>query len=1122
MSTSINASQPQLRQTQTAPPQTWRTSSFLPSNPLINKYKQEISTKENMQNLKPASSIVTFVNGYPLRIGCVPGENLTVDSLSQDQKFVPFMPCNIPGRTGFTATCIPTNHIILFGGFDPRIEGQSQVISDVLDIDVNARTWSFLPVITEQPKHRYCHAAVFYDKSLYIFGGTNGLTMSNDLLVMNFGSKYIAFSTLTEPESNGSWPSARCGHSLTVFNDTALLFGGMEGSGSLSDELWELSFPKKNESIPVFRRIILKNSPPPRHGHIAFIRDGKYFIAGGYDKKGKQLNDIWTFNDSSWTQTAFFEIEPFIFHFNDNIFSVSNDGQVKKVVELEALKSLDEKFNLYISRIKDQEGPYALLSEKVTKLQSKYQKLRTINQYFQSANNNNGLSLASEYFNEGKVQNNQEKIKELRKQYNRLANNIIDDYIAQFLVSPDEPENLLDQFIRTVKNKLEAIKANSQKQIREAEIEYEISNKLVASIPNPQMCKDETYKLSMEYAQKIILLDKKKQQIESLKTQIRRADERATINQQKLNELLDNIEIIQSRNIHEDKKQERWQAKINKTLESIQKSQSVLKIMQNANNSQLPQQQVNEITQNINQLKNNYKEHSKLMLPDSSIRILKDLSGVIKILKTGQNLDSVKERIRGYIQILTKQQEVQQRILGQSPTQQNLQNQNIKQSDQTHGSLNQHRSSESIGPTVALSSSGAKTQALNVPPVMSSVVNLSNGPYKNRHSLANISPGAIAPLQKAGSEQSLLNLAQNVNSSSTESISQGVGQNINATIPVNSQSSLSQTMPAQAFKNEASLSQANQIPQLSSTIQQPPFSQPNQQPSLSQPNQQPPLSLSNQQLPLSQTNQQQQLSSTIQQPPLSLSNQQPPLFLSNQQPPLSQPNQQPPLSLSNQQPPLSQPNQQPQLSLSNQQPQLSLSNQQPPLSQQRQLPQFNQNPSISQPMQQPPNQIGQLSNPQLLSPQVLPEPNIKQQTTSHPNLLQFTPEPLNPNLPTSPVLRRPETVRSLGPGQLNQLNTTLLPPPPNAQTNLGMPSSALRQTGSPQLGQNLLAPPIIQPAHGAPFHQPNPAGHPNFPGPAPLLQPLQPIPNMQNTQQPGQQPLPLNPQPLQPFLQNKQ
>lgn len=83
---------------------------------------------------------------------------------------------------------------------------------------------------------------VAHDRFLYVFGGANDLTVSNDLHCYDLDSHVWS---IIVPAMDSQCPSGRIFHAAAVINDSMYIFGGTMESGGLqsrSGDMYKFQF----------------------------------------------------------------------------------------------------------------------------------------------------------------------------------------------------------------------------------------------------------------------------------------------------------------------------------------------------------------------------------------------------------------------------------------------------------------------------------------------------------------------------------------------------------------------------------------------------------------------------------------------------------------------------------------------------------------------------------------------------------------------------------------------------------------------------------------------------------------------------------------------------------------
>lgn len=122
------------------------------------------------------------------------------------------------------------NQILLFGGHDG-----TRHLSDTHVFDIEARIWSSLVTDGTPPIPRDSHISCVWNHSMYIFGGSSGAAMS-DLHELQLSLNSSSASKWRELKSTSpDMPGPRFCHVAVSYQDSMYIFGGYDGSERLND-----------------------------------------------------------------------------------------------------------------------------------------------------------------------------------------------------------------------------------------------------------------------------------------------------------------------------------------------------------------------------------------------------------------------------------------------------------------------------------------------------------------------------------------------------------------------------------------------------------------------------------------------------------------------------------------------------------------------------------------------------------------------------------------------------------------------------------------------------------------------------------------------------------------------
>lgn len=189
-----------------------------------------------------------------------------------------------------TLVCFKDYLIYMFGGYVSRV-GYS---NDLFEYNIEKKTWKCVEQKGIIPERRYCHSAVVYNDSMYIFGGYNGITKFSDLHKFHF-STCTWQQIITQTENNK--PFARFNHTANVYAQKMIIFGG-----SSSDScIYEYNFRLNN-----WKKIKMESKHIRRSNHAAVIYDGYLFVIGGiitkFEENRGEIVKVYLGNDEEFQE----------------------------------------------------------------------------------------------------------------------------------------------------------------------------------------------------------------------------------------------------------------------------------------------------------------------------------------------------------------------------------------------------------------------------------------------------------------------------------------------------------------------------------------------------------------------------------------------------------------------------------------------------------------------------------------------------------------------------------------------------------------------------------------------------------------------------------------------------
>ncbi|KAI9270652.1 hypothetical protein BDA99DRAFT_569950 [Phascolomyces articulosus] len=209
--------------------------------------------------------------------------NLSVNSLSSAGD-MPYPRCY--------ATFVSVGNFALLYGGEPTMP-DDKWDPHVYIYNSTNRHWTRIRMEGHVPVERSKHTAVMVDGTMYIWGGQRAGRYLNDM---------VAFNTKTYPSNpqwefitpNGDGPSARAGHASVIFENKLYIFGGTDGD-HLYNDIWAFDLNARIwMQVPAVGYI-----PVPRTDFSCAMVDGVMYIFGGHGPDGQDLGDLCAFRIKS-------------------------------------------------------------------------------------------------------------------------------------------------------------------------------------------------------------------------------------------------------------------------------------------------------------------------------------------------------------------------------------------------------------------------------------------------------------------------------------------------------------------------------------------------------------------------------------------------------------------------------------------------------------------------------------------------------------------------------------------------------------------------------------------------------------------------------------------------------
>lgn len=182
------------------------------------------------------------------------------------------LPLKIPSSKGHSLVSWGKKALLVGGKTDPSSEKLS-----VWAFDTETESWSLMEAKGNVPVTRSGHTVVRVGSHLILFGGEDSKRRKlNDLHMFELKSM-----TWLPLHCTGTSPSPRSNHVAAIYDDkTLFIFGGCSKSKTLND-LYSLDFEKM-----IWSRIKAQGSiPSPRSGSCSVLCGSKWYITGGESRK---------------------------------------------------------------------------------------------------------------------------------------------------------------------------------------------------------------------------------------------------------------------------------------------------------------------------------------------------------------------------------------------------------------------------------------------------------------------------------------------------------------------------------------------------------------------------------------------------------------------------------------------------------------------------------------------------------------------------------------------------------------------------------------------------------------------------------------------------------------------
>ncbi|CAE7209638.1 Afg1l [Symbiodinium necroappetens] len=174
--------------------------------------------------------------------------------------------------------------------------------NDVYKYDIATSMWGSVHTLGEAPTKRTDHSVVLFRDSLLVFGGFDGHNRFNDLRELHLKDK-----RWSQVSVRSQVPRNRFGHTAVIYAHSMYIFGGWDGHDTLQ-ELFEY-----NISSNMWIQLPLRGTAPrARYRHTAVVCGDAMFTFGGVDKTQYRFPDLheYNFTHRHWLKVATMSVQP--------------------------------------------------------------------------------------------------------------------------------------------------------------------------------------------------------------------------------------------------------------------------------------------------------------------------------------------------------------------------------------------------------------------------------------------------------------------------------------------------------------------------------------------------------------------------------------------------------------------------------------------------------------------------------------------------------------------------------------------------------------------------------------------------------------------------------------------
>lgn len=219
---------------------------------------------------------------------------LAIASLSYADGWVPVNPTGDVPAPVFGHTMVEMNgEFYLFGG--QTLDGRG-LLNTLHTCNASQNSWKKVTPLNDPPEARQGHAAVVYDKKMYVFFGQGNAGALSDIWAYD----YVQNRWEKQTTSSQYVPQARLNHAAVTLGDKVYLLGGKTASGNqYFEDLWAFNFADKTWAVEGYF------PSGPTFGHSMAAAGTRIYIYGGQNTSGFS-SETWYYDiaQKSWRYTA--------------------------------------------------------------------------------------------------------------------------------------------------------------------------------------------------------------------------------------------------------------------------------------------------------------------------------------------------------------------------------------------------------------------------------------------------------------------------------------------------------------------------------------------------------------------------------------------------------------------------------------------------------------------------------------------------------------------------------------------------------------------------------------------------------------------------------------------------